>query len=432
MAVGKNKGLIKGGKKGVKKKVVDPFTRKDWYDVKAPAMFSVRNVGKTLVNRTQGTKIASEGLKGRVFEISLADLQNDEIAFRKFRLIAEEVQGRNVLTNFHGMDLTTDKLRSMVKKWQTLIEANVDVKTTDGYLLRMFCIGFTKKWANQVKKTCYAQHSQIKMIRKKMTETMIREVSSSDLKEVVNKLIPDSIGRDIEKACQGIYPLHDVMIRKVKVLKKPKFDVGKLMELHGEGTSKTSAAPAKVGEEGIKIDRPEGYEPPVLDSIILTSHFESPRGLFWDEPRNFEQRSDDVDEHLGWYHPLYATAPLDARFSVHQVLIDGGSSVESDFEPGTLWLRSLDLITRPLQTRLIFQAELYIVTNMECRFPAMQVLWLGREFYKVKHGVTSATVMVPLTLATILAIWRQTDESRRCNPFLDISTRKGNTRENTM
>ena len=36
--------------------------------------------------------------------------------------------------------------------------------------------------------------------------------------------IPDSIGKDIEKACQGIYPLHDVFVRKVKVLKKPKFD----------------------------------------------------------------------------------------------------------------------------------------------------------------------------------------------------------------
>lgn len=32
-------------------------------------------------------------------------------SFRKFRLIAEDVQGREVLTNFHGMDLTTDKLR---------------------------------------------------------------------------------------------------------------------------------------------------------------------------------------------------------------------------------------------------------------------------------------------------------------------------------
>lgn len=34
---------------------IDPFTRKEWYDVKAPAMFNVRNVGKTLVTRTIGT-----------------------------------------------------------------------------------------------------------------------------------------------------------------------------------------------------------------------------------------------------------------------------------------------------------------------------------------------------------------------------------------
>jgi small subunit ribosomal protein S3Ae len=110
------------------------------------------------------SEIASEGLKFRVFEVSLADLQSDQDAersFRKFRLIAEDVQGRNVLTNFHGMDLTTDKLRSMVKKWQTLIEANVDVKTTDGYLLRVFCIGFTNKDQLSTRKTCYAQHAQV-------------------------------------------------------------------------------------------------------------------------------------------------------------------------------------------------------------------------------------------------------------------------------
>lgn len=113
------------------------------------------------------TEIASEGLKFRVFEVSLADLQDDndaERSFRKFRLIAEDVQGRNVLTNFHGMDLTTDKLRSMVKKWQTLIEANVDVKTTDGYLLRVFCIGFTNKDQMSTRKTCYAQHAQVSIL----------------------------------------------------------------------------------------------------------------------------------------------------------------------------------------------------------------------------------------------------------------------------
>lgn len=34
---------------------IDPFTRKDWYNVRAPCMFTNRDVGKTLVNRTQGT-----------------------------------------------------------------------------------------------------------------------------------------------------------------------------------------------------------------------------------------------------------------------------------------------------------------------------------------------------------------------------------------
>uniref|UniRef100_A0A8C7QBL7 Ribosomal protein S3A n=1 Tax=Oncorhynchus mykiss TaxID=8022 RepID=A0A8C7QBL7_ONCMY len=95
MAVGKNKRLTKGGKKGAKKKIVDPFSKKDWYDVKAPAMFNIRNIGKTLVSRTQGTRIASDGLKGRVFEVSLADLQNDEVAFRKFKLISEDNDSYN-------------------------------------------------------------------------------------------------------------------------------------------------------------------------------------------------------------------------------------------------------------------------------------------------------------------------------------------------
>merc|ERR1712212_621613 len=261
MAVGKNKRLTKG-KKGVKKKIVDPFTKKDWYDVKAPSMFNIRQIGKTVVTRTTGTKIASDGLKGRVFEVSLADLQNDEVAFRKFKLICEEVQGKNCLTNFHGMNMTTDKLRSLVKKWQTLIEATVDVKTTDGYLMRMFCIGFTKRRQNQIKKTCYAKHSQVKLIRKKMVDIITREVTTNDLKEIVNKLIPDRIGKDIEKACQSIYPLHDVYIRKVKVLKKPKFDIGKLMEMHGEGSSSHA-----VDETGQKIERSDVFEPPVLESV---------------------------------------------------------------------------------------------------------------------------------------------------------------------
>lgn len=202
-----------------------------------------------------------------MFEVSLADLQNDEVAFRKFKLVTEDVQGKNCLTNFHGMDLTRDKMCSMVKKWQTMIEAHVDVKTTDGYLLRLFCVGFTKKRTNQIRKTSYAQHQQVRQIRKKMMEIMTREVQTNDLKEVVNKLIPDSVGKDIEKACQSIYPLHDVYVRKVKMLKKPKFELGKLMELHGEGGSTSAAAKPAEGDTGAKVERADGYEPPIQESV---------------------------------------------------------------------------------------------------------------------------------------------------------------------
>lgn len=32
----------------------DPFARKEWYDIKAPAVFTNRQVGKTVVNKTAG------------------------------------------------------------------------------------------------------------------------------------------------------------------------------------------------------------------------------------------------------------------------------------------------------------------------------------------------------------------------------------------
>ncbi|KAI7834109.1 S-phase-specific ribosomal protein cyc07 [Kickxella alabastrina] len=233
MAIGKNKRLSKG-KKGLKKKIIDPYSRKEWYDLRAPTIFETRVIGKTLVNRSQGTKNAVDYLKSRVVEASLGDLNKDEEqSYRKFKLRVDDVVGKNCLTSFHSMSITTDKLRSLVKKWQSLIEAHVDVKTTDGYVIRLFAVGFTKRRSSQVKKTTYAQTSQIRDIRKKMFEIMTREATAGTMKELIQKFIPESIGREIEKACQTIYPLQNVFISKCKVIKFPKVDTQKLYESHG-------------------------------------------------------------------------------------------------------------------------------------------------------------------------------------------------------
>lgn len=44
------------------------------------------------------------------------------------------------------------------------------------------------------------------------------------------------VGKDIEKQCSGIYPLQSVYVRKVKIVRAPRFDVSKLMEVHGDYT----------------------------------------------------------------------------------------------------------------------------------------------------------------------------------------------------
>ncbi|KAI3901921.1 hypothetical protein MKW92_009974 [Papaver armeniacum] len=64
-----------------------------------------------------------------------------------------------------SVDPLVKNLRSLVRKWKTLIEAHVDVvKTLNNFTLRMLCIGFTKRRQKRIKRTCYAQSCQIRKV----------------------------------------------------------------------------------------------------------------------------------------------------------------------------------------------------------------------------------------------------------------------------
>merc|ERR1719326_874259 len=115
----------------------------------------------------------------------------------------------------------------------------------------MFCIAFTKRRQEQVKQTCYAGSSQVRKIRKKMVEVMQKEASKCMLRDLVKKLIPEALGKEIEKATKGTYPIQNCLIRKVKMVKKPKFDLTKLMELHSESLK---------DDVGMEMARPEAEE----------------------------------------------------------------------------------------------------------------------------------------------------------------------------
>jgi small subunit ribosomal protein S3Ae len=89
-----------------------------------------------------------------------------------------------------------------------------------------------------------------------MTEIITREASACTLAQLTQKLIPEVIGREIEKSTQGIYPLQNVHVRKVKLLKQPKFDLGALLGLHGESSQ---------DDAGQKVERE--FKEQVLENV---------------------------------------------------------------------------------------------------------------------------------------------------------------------
>jgi small subunit ribosomal protein S3Ae len=252
MAFGKNKGLAKGGKKGNRKKAMDPFLKKVWYEIKTPTYLRsdkavVRN--RTMVTKTQGTKIETDGLKGRIAEFNLADLNGQpEDGFKKVTLEVMEIQGKSCLTDFNGMSLTRDKMCQMMKKKHSIVEAFADCKTTDGYIIRLFALGFTKRQPNQEKQFAYAQSAQLKKIRRKMVQIMQSEVAKGQLKDTVKALCVNKLSDEMMKQTTRIFPLDPVHIIKAKMIKKPKLDIVKLMENFDKNEDTAGMAVAEESE----------------------------------------------------------------------------------------------------------------------------------------------------------------------------------------
>lgn len=251
MAYGKNKKLSKTGKKGSKKKQMDPFLRKNWYDIKAPTYLRSEKIraGRTCVTKTTGQRIETEGLKGRICEFNLQDLvSKSDDSHKKIKLEVQEINGRNCLTDFHGLSLTRDKMCQIIRKKHSLIETVVDCKTMDGYVARIFVVAFTREATRQVSLFSYAQTAQIKKIRRKIVTLLRATVGAGQLKDLVQFLTIDKLEEDIKKKCDNVYPLDPVHIYKVKLVKKPKMDITKLMEIHDKDSEEGVAVEAETVE----------------------------------------------------------------------------------------------------------------------------------------------------------------------------------------
>ncbi len=154
-----------------------------------------------------------EQLLGRVVEVTLGDLTNDMSKYNiKLALKIDQVGGDSAYTKFVGHELTRDYLRSLIKRQTSMVTANLDVMTKDGYKFR-------------IKPTCFtvkrARSSQIKAIRQYMTSIVQRRARESDFNTFVQDAVLGKLSAQIYRDVKTLYPLRRVEILKSHVLTEP-------------------------------------------------------------------------------------------------------------------------------------------------------------------------------------------------------------------
>ena len=180
----------------------DSRKAKQWYKVVSPEMFGRVPFGETIANDP-------ERIVGRIIETTLGDLTNNfskQNTKLKFRV--DRVAGDSAYTKFLGHEMTTDYVRSLVKRRTSRIDSIVDVTTTDGYTVRIKPSCFTVK---------RARANQVKCIRDISKSVVMERSKNLDLNQLIQDVVGGKISLDIYKEAKVIYPLRRVEVRKTEI-----------------------------------------------------------------------------------------------------------------------------------------------------------------------------------------------------------------------
>lgn len=216
--VSKNKGSKKAKSRGKENR----FAKKQTFNLVTPPIFPVTQHGKTYHPKSKARQDLTGFLLGRTFKVNQGDLNgvNTE-THRSFCFKVGEVRGNDCLGFFNGMQLARDRLANIIRKWHSLIDAQLTVATSDGSQWRVFVHAVTKRLPGQVKKNSYCQTTEAKKIRRIIFETIADELEGIDVDKLVTKLASEGVNKEIEEKCAKIYPVTAV-ISKVKPIKNMK------------------------------------------------------------------------------------------------------------------------------------------------------------------------------------------------------------------
>lgn len=189
--------------KGGTRKIRDKWKAKEWYKIHAPRMFNETEIGET-------PSADAAWLMGRTTEVTVHDLTGDFSKMHiKLKFKVNEVSGLEAKTIFTGMDLTSDYVRRLTRRKKTKTDHVVDVRTKDGYLVRIKPMSIADK---------RIQCSQESAMRAIMTECLNNMASEMTISELVKSVISGDMAKELSRDTRIIIPIKRIEIRKTEIL----------------------------------------------------------------------------------------------------------------------------------------------------------------------------------------------------------------------
>lgn len=189
--------------KARRRRVRDTWKEKQWYKITTPKEFGEAEIGTTPARDPNM-------LLKRSVESSLRELSGDfSKQYVKLKFQINNVAGDTAQTRFLGHKVTTDYVRSMIRRGTSRIDAICPVETSDGHKIKIHVLAITFR---------RAKSSQQKLIRETMEKLVLEAAQEKSFQELVQDVISGKLASYIYHEAKKIYPLKRVEIIKTRVL----------------------------------------------------------------------------------------------------------------------------------------------------------------------------------------------------------------------
>jgi len=189
--------------KARRRRVKDTWKDKQWYKIVTPKEFGDADIGTTPARD-------SSMLLKRTVESSMRELSGDfSKQYKKLFFQIKDVAGETANTDFVGHQVTSDYVRSMIRRGTSRIDAITPVTTQDNKKMKVHVLAITIK---------RAKSSQQKFIRETMERIVIETATERSFRDLVEDIVTGKLASTIYHETKKIYPLKRVEIVKTRVI----------------------------------------------------------------------------------------------------------------------------------------------------------------------------------------------------------------------